>query len=139
LIRRLVGVLALALASVTTTALGVETSSYRVEAELSLAGQPHTIAPLLIEAHRQTPLWADDEWRLFVTVTPLDDPFAPASAVWMAVRLEAWLEGEWQAISESVLGVPPGEWAAMTVGDGPAEDGVDQPDVINLRLRLTPQ
>lgn len=130
--RPLASALALAL-TVFASAVAIAADTFTVESVLSVSGQAQTTTPVRVEANTATQLWGDSEWQLFVTVTPIDDPFAPTNALWMTVRLEAWLDDDWQPISESVLGVPPGEWAALTVGDA------DVAQLIELRLRVSPQ
>lgn len=135
---RLAGALALALMAIDfATAIAADT--FELESTLSVSGHAQTTAPVTVEANTATRLWGDSDWQLFVTVTPIDDPFAPANALWMSVRLEAWLDDHWQPISESVLGVPPGEWAALTVGDVDQDGDADIVDLVNLRLRVSPQ
>lgn len=136
---RLASALALALTVVLASTAAVAADSFQVESALLVSGQTQTTAPIKVEANTATQLWGDSDWQLFVTITPIDDPFAPANALWMTVRLEAWLDEQWQPMSESVLGVPPGEWAVLTVGDVDQDDGVDTVDLINLRLRVSPQ
>lgn len=136
---RLASALALALTVVLASTAAVAADSFQVESALLVSGQTQTTAPIKVEANTATQLWGDSDWQLFVTITPIDDPFAPANALWMTVRLEAWLDEQWQPMSESVLGVPPGEWAVLTVGDVDQDDGLDTVDLINLRLRVSPQ
>lgn len=138
MIHRLASALALALTAL-ACATAVAADAFEVESALSVSGQVQTTTPVRVEANTATQLWADADWQLFITVTPIDDPFAPAHALWMTVRLEAWLDEQWQPMSESVLGVPPGEWAALTVGDVDQDGDVDTVDLINLRLRVSPQ
>lgn len=135
---RLASALTLALTVLAST-VAVAADTFQVETALSVSGQTQTTTPVGVDANTATQLWGDSDWQLFVTITPIDDPFALANALWMTVRLEAWLDEQWQPISESVLGVPPGEWAALTVGGVDQDDGVDTVDLINLRLRVSPQ
>lgn len=122
---RFAGVLALA-CLVSTTVLAAMPAHYQVEAELTVADQLQRLAPLRTPAHESNVLWSDGQWRLSLSVNPLDDPYAPSIALWVTVLLEDFSEGHWQAINESVLGGPASQWLTVSVPE----------QSLQLRLRV---
>ena len=122
--------------ALTPVALATE---YLVEAELWLDGEPAGTPVLMVNAGEPASIergTGDDQsgWRMTIEVEPADaDPLAPSGSLWLQVELQRQAEGVWEAIADSMLGVPEGEVATLSVVDGDAEP---QPETAAAYLRL---
>ena len=110
---------------------------YLVEAELWLDGVQRGTPSLLISANTEASLeTGDDEtgWRLELEVEPVDDDYAPANALWVHVTVHQRTDGIWEHLVDSIVGVPEGEVATVSVVDGDA-DARPETAAVYLRLR----
>ncbi len=112
---------------------------YHVEAELWIDGVKRGTPSLLIKANTEASLETgdeDDRWRLEVEVEPVDDVFAPADTLWVHVAVHHRLGDHWDHLLDSIVGVPEGEVATVSVVDG---DTMATPETaaVYLRIRTT--
>ncbi|MGB0514617.1 MAG: hypothetical protein ACPGJE_07230, partial [Wenzhouxiangellaceae bacterium] len=55
-------------------------------------------------------------WRLTVEVeSPAEGEGAEADSVWLKVDIEQWLEGEWEFLTDTMIGTPLGRPGKITV------------------------
>lgn len=117
-------------------------AEYLVEAELWLDGQSAGTPVLMVNADEAAMIergtGGDDAgWRLTIKVEPADaDPLAPSGSLWLHVELQQQNEGAWSAVADSILGVPEGETATLSVVDGEAEPLPETADVY-LRVKTS--
>lgn len=102
-------------------------AEYLVEAELWLDGQSAGTPVLMVNADEAAMIergtGGDDAgWRLTIKVEPADaDPLAPSGSLWLTVELQQQVDGAWELLADSILGVPEGETATLSVVDGDQE------------------
>lgn len=112
---------------------------FLVEAELWLNGEPAGTPVLVVEAGEPASISRNeadgqDGWRLTFDVEPVAaDPLAPSGSLWLQVDVQQQTEGTWQAVVDSILGVPEGETATFSVVDGADEP---HPDTAAVYLRV---
>ena len=112
--------------------------SYLVEAELWIDGVKRGTPSLLILANTEARLETGDEesaWRLEVEVEPVDDGYAPAGTLWVHVAVHQRSGEIWEHLADSILGVPEGEFATLSVVDGGAPP---DPETAAVYLRVRP-
>lgn len=112
---------------------------FLVEAELwvdgVLRGTPSLLVAALTEARLETGE-ADERWRLAVEVEPVDDAYAPADTLWVHVAVHQRTAEGWDHLLDSIVGVPAGEVATVSLVDGDAEAS-PQTAAVYLRIRTT--
>lgn len=109
---------------------------YLVEAELWIDGVQRGTPSMQIKAYTEASLETgnDDEgWRLEVEVEPVDDVYAPANTLWVHVAVYQRMGDDWDHLADSILGVPKGEFATLTVVDG---DAPATPETAHVYLRI---
>jgi ribosomal protein S4 len=140
-IRRLAMVVAVLFFS---TAAAAE--QFLVEAELWLDGERYDVPVMIVtpdEVSTMSPL-ADSsrlQWRLDVEVERADDHMmAPDNALWVHVGIHQKIDGEWEHLTDSILGVPEGETAILSVVDGDAEahpEASPETSAVYLRIKTS--
>ncbi len=118
--------------------LAASEPSYLVEAELWIDGVQRGTPSLLILANTEARLETGDEqaaWRLEVEVEPVDDGYAPAGTLWVHVAVHQRSGDVWEHLADSILGVPEGEFATLSVVDEGAEPA---PETAAVYLRVRP-
>ncbi|MDT8450900.1 MAG: hypothetical protein RQ847_12095 [Wenzhouxiangellaceae bacterium] len=114
-------------------------TKYRVESAVwcsgSLRGEPELVlvpgTPGQFEING-----ADSRWRLNVEVEPSTEyEGAAPGAVWLKVGIEQYVDGQWQFITDTMLGTPLGQPGRITVVEqGQAES---DPDTAPLYVEMT--
>jgi hypothetical protein len=110
-----------------------------VEAELWLAGEKHAAPTLIVAAGSPASVSRGDEdgselWRLEVEVERAESHIlSPGDALWVHVGVHQKIDGEWEHLLDSILGVPEGQTATLSVVDGDAEA---TPETAEVYLRL---
>jgi len=106
----------------------VEESLYRVESAVwcsgELRGEPELVlrpgVPGVFEIHSP-----DSSWRLSVEVEPPGASEGAPDALWFKVGIEQQVDGQWQFLTDTMLGTPLGRPGVITVveegdqGSGP--------------------
>jgi hypothetical protein len=94
---------------------------YLVQAELWIDGQQVGTPSLLTAANSPASVSiADDEegFRLDVLVEPITDAYAPENTLWLHVEMHQKMNGEWEPLADSLLGVAEGEAATFSLVEG---------------------
>jgi hypothetical protein len=109
---------------------------YLVEAELWIDGVQRGTPSLLILANTEASVGTGDDdagWRLEVEVEPVDDRFAPSGTLWVHVAVHQRHGEYWEHLADSIVGVPEGEFATVSVVDG---DAMATPETAHVYLRI---
>lgn len=112
---------------------------FAVEAELWIDGVQRGTPSLLILANTEASLetGSDDErWRLEVEVEPVEDAYAQADTLWVHVAVHHRMDEAWDHLLDSIVGVPEGEWATVSLVDGDAP-ATPESAAVYLRIRTT--
>ncbi|MFP4208026.1 MAG: hypothetical protein ACLFSC_05155 [Wenzhouxiangella sp.] len=128
--------LGLLIAGVTASAADEQ---FFVEAELWIDGVQRGTPNLLVEPNSEASLaiaGPDQVWRLTVKVEPVEDAYAPANTLWMHLGVDQRTGDGWEELTDSLLGVPEGEWATLSVVEGEAESTAETAAVY-LRVRAS--
>jgi len=111
------------------SALGVDGSQYMVEMELWIDGEQRGTPIVVTPAEEPATVeigdpGGGDRWKIeLVLEPPAASEGAPGGAIWLNLSVYERRDGEWELLADSLLGVPEGRSATMTVidaGDGPA-------------------
>ena len=115
---------------------------YLVESELWLEGRS-TVVPVIIVAAGDpasiSPLTTESEpqWRLEIEVErAAEHLMSPQDALWIHVSVHRKTDDEWEHLTDSILGVPEGEIATLSVVDGDIEPTPENSDLY-LRVRTS--
>lgn len=130
------GFVALGLAAVPPAAAE---SSFLVEGELWLDGVQRGTPTLQVRPNSPASIEVGDEeqaWRLEVEVEPVDDTYAPADTLWIHVAVDQKVDGDWQRMADSMLGVPEGEPAIFSIVDDDAA-ATRETATVYLQIRTT--
>jgi hypothetical protein len=110
---------------------------FLVEAELWIDGVQRGAPTLIVEADQLARVEVDDDqsvWRLEVKVErPGAMDFAPEGALWLQVEIHQDSGDKWEHLANTMLGVPEGETATLSVVDG---DAPSTPETANVYLRI---
>lgn len=112
---------------------------YLVEAELWFDGTSQGTPTLVVQpgspaAIARMDADGQDLWRLDVEVELAESHmFSPGDALWVHVGIHQQIDGEWEHITDTILGVPEGEFATLSVVDGDAEAS---PETAAVYLRI---
>lgn len=117
-----------------------ETASnqYRIESavwcEGELRGQPRlTLAPGARDSFEISA--RDNRWRLTVEVEPpAQAEGAAPESLWLKVDIEQWLDGEWEFLTDTIIGTPLGRPGKITVMGASDEDST--PDRAPLYVEM---
>ncbi|MFU8830856.1 MAG: hypothetical protein ACNA7J_01755 [Wenzhouxiangella sp.] len=130
-LRSIVAVIALSFSVI------VAAEQFLVEAELWIDGEQRGTPTLIIEAGEPANMEVGDEtsaWRLEVEVErPAGIDMAPAGSLWLHIGVHQQSDGEWEHLADSILGVPEGETATLSVVDG---DAPATPETAAVYLRI---
>ncbi|MGY6555388.1 MAG: hypothetical protein ACXIUM_12805 [Wenzhouxiangella sp.] len=130
--------LALLLLGLTSQTVAAE-KFFDVEAELWIEGVQRGTPSLRVAAHSEARLEtgdADERWRLEIEVEPVDDLYAPVNTLWVHVAVHHLIDGHWDHLLDSIVGVPEGEVATLSVVDGGAA-ATPATAAVYLRIRTT--
>jgi hypothetical protein len=114
---------------------------FLIETELWVDGQLRG-APVLVVSAGQSAMMSrmdeqglieDGNWRLEVEVEPDNDRLSPVQIHWVSVAVQQLSDGEWDYLADSILGVPEGEFASLSIVD---EGQEPTPESAQLYLRL---
>lgn len=112
---------------------------YLIEAELWLDGEKQGTPTLVVNAGSPASIArldddGSDSWRLEVEVESADSHIlSPGDALWVNVSVHQSVNGRWEHLADSILGVPEGQTATLSVVDGDAESS---PETAAVYLRI---
>ena len=112
---------------------------FLVEAELWIDGVKRGTPSLLVAALTEASLETgseDERWRLDIEVEPVDDVFAPSNTLWVHVAVHQRLDDHWDHLVDSIVGVPEGEVATLSLVDGDAP-ATPETAAVFLRIRAS--
>lgn len=133
--------LLLVLAAVLAFSSALAREQFLVESELWIDGQLRGTPVMVVDAgqpammsHLDDQEWVNhDTWRLEVEVEPDSDRLSPVQTYWVSVAIQHLVDGHWEYLADSIMGVPEGEPATLSVVD----DGQEPtPESARLYLRL---
>ena len=116
-----------------------QAGQYLIEAELWLDGIKQGTPSLIVQAGEPASIArmdteGEDLWRLEVEVELAESHILnPGDALWLHVGLHQQIDGEWEHITDTILGVPEGQVATLSVVDGDAEAS---PETAAVYLRI---
>lgn len=110
---------------------------FLVESSLWLDGEAQTVPVLVVTAAEPGLLLpetvSEGGWRMEVQARPVDDPLSPSDSLWIEVTLSLFEDGQWLPLIDSMLGVPEGETATLSV----VEEGQQaSPETAQVYLQL---
>ncbi|TVS11967.1 MAG: hypothetical protein EA419_06500 [Wenzhouxiangella sp.] len=133
----LLPVLAFALAALALAPAAVaEEPLYLVEAELHIDGVQRGTPSMMLAAGSPASLETgsdEDGYRLEVEIEPVSASAAPANSLWLHVAVFERVDGGWEELVDSILGVPEGDTATLSVVDG---DAMATPETAAVYLRI---
>ncbi len=114
---------------------------FLVESTLWLEGQSQPVPAMVVKAREPGFLMpaaeggsvSDGSWRLQVEVDLVDDPLIPTDSLWVTVTIDQFEDGAWENLIDSMLGVPEGEIATLSVVDG---DNASDPATAHVYLEI---
>jgi len=114
---------------------------FLVETTLWLEGQARQVPAMVVKAREPAFLMpaaedgsvSDGNWRLQVEVDPVDDPLIPTDSLWVNITIDRFENGTWENLTDSMLGVPEGEIATLSVVDG---DNAPDPTTAQVYLEI---
>lgn len=110
-----------------------------VEAEFWVDGEQLGKPNLLVEPNTEATVAvgsSESVWQLRMKVEPVKDAHAPANTLWMHLGLDQRTAEGWEELTDTLLGVPEGEWATLSVVEGEAESTPETAAVF-LRVRAS--
>lgn len=138
-VRHLFCVLLLSAATGAAGAAENDLPRFHVESAVWCSGELRGQPELLLEPGRSGQFEIDapdSRWRLSVEVeSPSENEGAGPDAVWLKIDIEEFVNGHWEFITDTMLGVPLGQPGRITVVDQ-AEAGSD-PDQVPLYVEIT--
>lgn len=110
--------------------------TYRIQSELWLDGELRGSPELVVEAGVDGTVETTDDdagWRLVFRVEPpADAEGAISGSVWVHIEAFERSDGEWHALADSLLGLPPGRTGTFSIVEDPEAD----PRPENTRMYL---
>lgn len=122
------------------SASGAETRDrYMVEMELWIEGEQRGTPMVVVEPEEPATIEVGEPsgesgWRIEVLVEPpVASEGAPVGSIWLNLAVHELRDGEWQLLTDSLLGLREGRSGTMTL----VEPGVDQGTRENSLVHLT--
>ncbi len=116
---------------------------YMVEMELWIDGEQRGTPRLVVEAGEAAELMSTDPdaqsgWKIELEVEPPDpSEGAPQGAIWLHIAVAELANGEWEHLTDTLLGMPEGQSSSLSLveGGGNSDPAPEAPE--NSRLYLT--
>lgn len=105
------------------------TPRYMVEMELWIDGEQRGTPMLIVEAGKPAELVSTDPdgnngWKIELEVeSPGLAENAPSGAIWLHLAVAELVSGEWEHLTDALLGVPEGQSSSLSLLDGEGEAG----------------
>ncbi len=121
-------------------------ASFLIDFELWLHGEEQGSPRMIVEAGEPASMErggdADRHWRIEVEVErPAAYEQAPGNALWLQLAVYEQVDGDWELLADTMLGVPEGQPATLTVVDGEVDEPSPESSLVFLRAttsRLQP-
>lgn len=111
---------------------------YRIDAAVWCSGQLRGQPELILTPGKTGSFEIDapeSDWRLTVEIEPAaDNEHAMRESLWYKVGIEQKIDGQWEFLTDTMLGTPLGEPGRISVVD---EDGSEAPESAPLYVELT--
>ena len=112
---------------------------YRISSELWIDGELRGSPSLIMQAGVQGSIETAGEesgWRLVFDIEePEPHERAAEGALWVYIEIHEKQDGEWDHLTDSMLGIPPGRTGTLSIVD----QGQDEPTRETARLYMTVQ
>lgn len=112
---------------------------YMVEMELWIEGEQRGTPMVLVEPGESATVEVSDAsgesgWKIDLLVDPpVASEGAPFGSIWLSLAVQELRDGEWELLTDSLLGLREGRAGTMTL----VESGVDQATQENSLVHLT--
>ena len=114
-----------------------EEPRFLIEMALWLHGEQHGAPRMIVQADSPASIEQSNHqtgWRIDVEVEkPGAHEQAPGDALWLHIGVHEKIDGEWDLLADSILGVPEGQPATLSVVDGDVSDPSPQTSIVYLR------
>lgn len=133
---------AIVVAATLVAGVAVADQQYLIESELWLEGRLTEVPVMIVasgEAASMSPLTGSGEpqWRLEIEVErAAEHLMSPGDALWIHVSVRRKTDDEWEHLTDTILGVPEGERATLSIVDGGIEATPENSDLY-LRVRTS--
>lgn len=132
---------ALGLLALSSGALAEE--RFLVEMELWLNGEKHGTPMVIVPAGEEasvSQVSKDGEtgWRIELEVEePAAYEQAPGNALWLHFGIQEKIEGEWEHLADTMMGVPEGRTATMSVVEGEVGEATPDNSIVYLTAKTS--
>jgi hypothetical protein len=127
------------------TAQADDGDRFLIDFELWLYGETQGEPRMIVVAGQPASMevgGAAHHWRIEVEVErPAAHEYAPGDALWLHLAVHEQVEGEWEVLADTMLGVPEGQPATLSVVEGEVDEPSPENSLVFLRAttsRLTP-
>ncbi|QOC21359.1 hypothetical protein IC757_09855 [Wenzhouxiangella sp. AB-CW3] len=114
-----------------------EGARFLVEFELWLHGEVQGEPSMIVEAGQPAMVevgGSDSGWRIEVEVErPAAYESAPDHAVWLHLAVHEQIDGEWEVLADTMLGVPEGQSGLLMVAEEGAAEPIPETSTVFLR------
>jgi len=113
-----------------------------VESELWIEGQVHEVPVMIVTAgepamvSRKEDL-GEERWRLEIELEPDGDALSPVPTHWVSVAIQQFSDGEWEFLADSILGVPEGQVATLSVDEGDVSDPSPENSMVFMNIGVS--
>ena len=122
-----------------------EETRFLIEMELWLHGEQHGEPIMIVEAGSPASIEQSNDhtgWRIEIEVEkPAPHERAPGGALWLHVGVHERVDGEWDLLADSILGVPEGQPATLSLVEGEVSEPSPENSIVFLQAttsRLRP-
>lgn len=130
--------LAVSVCALAETAVGPQ---YSVKTKVWMNGDLRGTPELVVQAESDAMIEnrsGDDAWRMHVLVeAPHESENAMDGAIWIKLGIEQEVDGEWEFLTDTLLGLPPGQTGSISVVGEHVE--IATPENANLFVEVTVQ
>lgn len=114
---------------------------YSVKTKVWMDGELRGTPELVVQAESDAMIEnrsGDDAWRMHVLIeAPDESENAMDGAIWIKLGIEQEADGEWEFLTDTMLGLPPGQTGSISVVDEGVE--IATPENANLFVEVTVQ
>lgn len=136
--------LALLLSAIASaSALADEGRQYMVEMELWIDGEQRG-APIVVTSPGEAASLeisdpsGDGAWRIEVLLEPpMASEGAPMGSLWLNLTVHEKVDGEWEALADSLIGVPEGRTGTMAVVESIGETATPENSLVYLTAQTS--
>jgi len=114
-----------------------EAAHYLISFELWMHGEPVDAPRMIVEAGQPASMEMDGprgHWRIEAEVErPAANEYAPDDALWLHLAVHERVDGEWEVLADTMLGVPEGQPATFSVVEGEIDEPSPEDSLMFLR------